>query len=88
MSVRQIEVVDAPDRSRFEALEDGKLVGVCDYRRSEGSISLDRVEVIPAQRGRGIGDQIVERVVAAARAENLEIIPRCWFAADWLKRNS
>ncbi|WP_162907316.1 GNAT family N-acetyltransferase [Allorhizocola rhizosphaerae] len=81
----QIVVVDAPERSRFEALEAGELVGICDYHRSDGVITLDRVEVVPAQRGRGIGEQIVQAAVTAARAENLEVIPHCWFAAAWLR---
>lgn len=83
----QVVVVDSPDQSRYEARDDGELIGVLDYRRTQSSITVDHVEVVPAMRGQGIGDLLVKAAVDDARQADLELIPICPFAAAWLARN-
>lgn len=83
----QVHVLDASDRDRYEAREGDELIGLLDYRRYDGCVSLDHVEVVPAARGRGIGDLLVGAAVEDARKAGLEIVPVCPFAAAWLKRH-
>ena len=53
-----------------------------------GMISIDSTFVNDDYRGQGIAEQLVDRVVEMARAENKKIIPICPFAKGMLERNS
>jgi predicted GNAT family acetyltransferase len=44
--------------------------------------------VDPAVRGRGVGNALVQEAVSYARANQLEIIPTCWFVKRWLDREA
>jgi uncharacterized protein len=49
-----------------------------------GVLELYSTYVPPAERGRGIGAQLVKAAVAFAREEGLRIIPTCWYVAEWI----
>ena len=40
--------------------------------------------VPPADRGRGLGGELVQAGVTFAREQGLRIIPTCWYVAAWL----
>ncbi|MBY0362631.1 MAG: N-acetyltransferase [Phreatobacter sp.] len=71
---------------RFELDVDGRQAFAA-YRRDGDRLVIDHVEVEPALRGTGAAGRLMEQVVAAARAENLTIVPRCSYAASWLRRH-
>jgi uncharacterized protein len=83
-----IEVVDNPSESRFEALVDGHLA-VLDYRRREpGSISLTHTEVPEELAGRGVGGALARAGIAFAREHGLRVTPPfCEFVWSWLERH-
>ena len=56
------------------------------YRREGSRLLILYVEVPAEHRGRGIGAELVEEAMKLARAENLEVIPVCSFAAAYLRR--
>lgn len=47
-------------------------------------LELYSTYVPAAERGRGLGGQLVQAAVAFAREQGLRIIPTCWYVADWL----
>jgi len=49
-----------------------------------GTLELYSTYVPPAERGRGLGHQLVQAAVAFAREENLRIVPTCWYVAAWI----
>lgn len=71
---------------RFELDVDGRKAFAI-YRRDGGSLVIDHVEAEPALRGTGAAGRLMEKVVAVAKAEALPIVPRCGYAASWLRRN-
>ncbi len=71
---------------RFELAEAGHLA-TADYRRQDDVLIIDYVEAAPALRGTGAAGRLMEQVVALARTENRRIVPRCGYAASWLRRN-
>lgn len=71
---------------RFELEVGGRQAFVL-YRRDGDRLVIDHVEAEPALRGTGAAGRLMEQVVAAARAENLTIVPRCSYAARWLRRH-
>ena len=49
-----------------------------------GALELYSTYVPAAERGRGLGGQLVQAAVAFAREHGLRIIPTCWYVADWM----
>ena len=77
---------DNAAEGRFE-LDVGGRQAFALYRRQPGLLVIDHVEAEPALRGTGAAGRLMTQVVAAARAESLGILPRCGYAASWLRRN-
>jgi uncharacterized protein len=50
-----------------------------------GLVELYSTYVPPADRGRGIAARLVQAAVEYARAEGLQIIPSCWYVAQWMR---
>jgi len=71
---------------RFE-LDVGGRQAFAVYRRDGDRLVIDHVEAEPALRGTGAAGRLMEQVVQAAKAENRTIVPRCGYAASWLRRH-
>jgi predicted GNAT family acetyltransferase len=41
--------------------------------------------VPPGERGRGMAGRLVEAGLAWARSQGIQIIPTCWFVAEWVR---
>lgn len=71
---------------RFELSEQGHLA-FADYRRQGDLLVIAHVEAAPALRGTGAAGRLMEHLVKVAEAEKRTILPRCGYAASWLRRN-
>ena len=69
---------------RSAAYDRGKQIGECDYDVSEGKWVISHTFVDPAYEGKGIARKLVLKVVEAARARNVRIIPACSYARRML----
>ncbi|MGH6956036.1 MAG: GNAT family N-acetyltransferase [Caulobacteraceae bacterium] len=58
-----------------------------DYRRDGGRLVIDHVEAPDALRGTGAAGRFMEALVEQAKAEGVEIVPICSYAAAWLARH-
>ncbi len=87
MSDAKIEVVDVPDRSRFEVLVDGELAGLADYTVADGVITFTHTEVHDGHEGQGLGSQLARTGLDSARDRGLTVIPRCSYIAGWIKKH-
>lgn len=76
-----LRIEDVPQDSRYEARIGEELVGWVDYRRmgrgDRRRLVAIHTEVPPEHGGRGIGGQLVRRVIADARAAGERIRPLC-----------
>jgi predicted GNAT family acetyltransferase len=72
-----VEIVDVPEQRRYEARLDGAFAGWVDYHRIRDRLVALHTEVLPEFEGRGIGSQLVRRVLDDARASGTFITPRC-----------
>ncbi|GAA1419148.1 GNAT family N-acetyltransferase [Agrococcus citreus] len=77
----QIEIVDNPERQRFEARVGGAVAGFADYRDREGVRAFPHTEVDPSFGGRGIGSTLVDEALRATIASGKRIVPQCSFVA-------
>ena len=63
--------------NRSEALDEDKVVGVCDYRKEDNVLDLYHTEVDKSYGGRGIAADLVDCLVAFARENSYKIHPTC-----------
>lgn len=86
MATTTVERVE--DRSRYELVEDGTVVGFADYHeQGEGVLVLPHTVIDPLRRGSGLGDVLVGGLLADVRARGQRVVPACWFVADYVQRH-
>lgn len=72
------------DRSRYELLLDGEVVGVADYRDTGDALVFPHTEIDLAHRGKGLGEILVRAAMDDVRAQGRTVVPTCWFVRDFL----
>ena len=81
------EVRDNPEKSRYELMEDGKLVGVADYRPMGDKLGFPHTEIVPGRRNQGLGHQLVKGALDDVRRKGVKVVPYCWFVAEFIQDN-
>jgi predicted GNAT family acetyltransferase len=91
------EVRDNPEKSRYELLEDGRLLGVADYRPMGTASTADtpgrlvmafpHTEIVPGRRNQGLGAQLVQGALDDVRRKGAKVVPMCWFVAEFLEEH-
>lgn len=82
-----LEVVDNHERSQYEVLVDGKVVGFAAYNNTPDGVLLPHVEVRPEFNGQGIGSELVKGVLDDIRRQGLHAVPLCPFVVDYVARH-
>jgi predicted GNAT family acetyltransferase len=80
-----VVVRDNPRELRYEALLDGRLVGIIRYRQEPGLVVLVHSDVELAFEGHGIGSELVRGALADIRARGLRVVPHCPFVFDYIR---
>ena len=70
---------------RFTVAATGGTAVLAYAHAGSGLVELYSTYVPPADRGRGIAARLVQAAVEYARAEGLQIIPSCWYVAQWMR---
>ena len=83
----RIEVVDVPDRERYELSIDGEVVGFTAYRARPGLIAFVHTEVDERLEGRGLGDRLIRFALEDVRAKGLAVLPFCPFVQAFIERH-
>jgi uncharacterized protein len=86
-SPAEAEVLDVPEKSRYELRLDGRLIGLAAYRRRDRRIAFTHTEVDESCEGRGFGSRLVGVALEAALREDLEVVPLCSFVAHYIERH-
>ncbi len=83
------KVVHNPEKHRFElAIEGSEVLAVADYVDNDsGRRLLTHTEVPSEYSGRGLGSQLARAVFDDARANDIKLVPACWFMAEWVERH-
>lgn len=82
-----IEVVDAPERQRYEALRDGEVLGFAAYQKTDQLIVFTHTEVDPSTEGQGVGGELVRGALDHVRTLDLAVLPLCPFVQAWMRRH-
>lgn len=84
----EINVANNPDKRRYEARIDGKLVGWADYQLTPQLIVFTHTEVNRANEGQGIGSALASHALEDVRTNGkLEVLPICPFIKGWIGRH-
>ena len=81
-----LDVIDHPETSRFEAVVDGQ-VAYLKYERRPDAFVLVHTEVPSSLRGRGIANRLAQVALDAARAEHTRIVVVCPFVRTYLRKH-
>jgi predicted GNAT family acetyltransferase len=82
-----IEVLDAPERSRYEILVDGTFAGFTHYQPYEGSLVFDHTVIKDAFAGQGLASKLVRATLDDVRALKGRIVPLCEYISGWLEKH-
>lgn len=85
--VHTAEVVEVPEKSRYEARVGGRRVGVADYLVTGDRVVFAHTEVEPAFEGRGIASRLARQALDDARERGLRVVPACSFFRVYLRRH-
>lgn len=77
-------VVHDPDRSRYEFVVDGQVIGIADYRLVGDRAEMHHTHTDPAHRGRGIGATLVAGALDDLRSRRIRVMPTCWYVAGFI----
>ncbi|WP_304057512.1 GNAT family N-acetyltransferase [Levilactobacillus namurensis] len=67
---------------------DGEVtVGFCDFALQNGMLTILKIQVEPAYRGRGIASQIMARCLVFGSLFGLKIIPQCSYAQTFFEKH-
>jgi predicted GNAT family acetyltransferase len=82
-----IEVRDAPDRKRYEVLDDGTLAGFAEYG-DQGDVRIfAHTEVLPAFEGRGVGSALARGALDEVRGSGRTLVAKCPFIRAYIERH-
>jgi uncharacterized protein len=81
------EIVDAPERDRFELVRDGERLGFVDYRPAGASLIIAHTEIDADHEGEGLGSALVGGMLDQLRAAGRTVIPLCPFTAAYIARH-
>ncbi len=79
-------LIDNDQKSQYELHVD-ELVPKIEYIKKNNRIFLTHTEVPKALEGKGIGSQLVKKVLEDIKTKDLTLIPLCPFVAMYIKRH-
>jgi predicted GNAT family acetyltransferase len=79
-----LQVVDAPERQRYEVIRDGAVLGFAAYQKANELIVFTHTEVDPSLEGQGVGGALVRGALDHVRTLGLRVLPICPFVQAWM----
>jgi predicted GNAT family acetyltransferase len=81
------EVVDVPDRQRYEIVRDGTLLGHAAYQKTNELVVFTHTEVDRSLEGQGVGGRLVRGALDHVRTLDLKVLAVCPFVQAWMARH-
>ena len=83
----EIQIIESGSKGMVLAKEKDNQVGSMTYSIAGPElIIIDHTDVDPAYNGKGVGKQMLYKIVEMARQKNIKIIPLCPFAASMFRK--
>jgi predicted GNAT family acetyltransferase len=77
-------VVRKDDRSRYELVADGAVVGIAEYVVQGNRVVVPHTEIVAHLRGQGLGAVLVRGVLDDIRSSGRSVVPHCWYVAEFV----
>jgi uncharacterized protein len=74
-------------KSRYEAKQNGEVVGFADYRPIGTSLMFSHTEVNEDLEGKGVGTTLIRFALEDTRAQNMTALPMCPFVKIFIQRH-
>jgi predicted GNAT family acetyltransferase len=84
----EIEIVNVPDKNRYEARLSGRVAGFSAYQIRRGPVEttvFTHTEVSPEFEGRGIGSALARGALDAVRVNGGNVLALCPFVARFIR---
>jgi predicted GNAT family acetyltransferase len=81
------EVRHNTERSRYELLIEGELVGIADYRVQGDTVVFPHTEIERSRRSQGLGAILVRHALDDVRQTGRTVVPACWYVAEFIDGN-
>lgn len=81
------QVVDNPDRNRFELRDGDAVAGWVEYLPAGPSVIIAHTEIDESREGEGLGSVLVRTVLETFRERGRTVIPQCPFTAAYIARH-
>ncbi len=72
------------DRSRYELVEDGVVIGVADHRVQGDVVVFHHTFIDPDRRGEGLGAVLVQGALDDVRRSGRRVVPVCWYVGQFM----
>ena len=82
-----VALEETGSKGRYVIREDGQEAELTYSRLSDRLVIADHTGVPDALRGRGLGERLVEHLVAEAEAKGFRIVPLCPFVNAWRREH-
>lgn len=82
-----VEIVDNPDRHRYEAHVDGAIAGYAEYDEHNDFVAFPHTEVGKSYQGMGIANSLVRRAADDLRAKGGKAYPLCPYVTTWFTKH-
>ncbi len=82
-----VEVLEAPQRQRFEVYEDGELAGFADYIVEGDAIAIPHTEVDRDRGGRGLASELIQVTLETLRDRGAHVLPYCPFVSAYIAKH-
>lgn len=82
-----VQIVDNPDRSRYEAQEDGTVVAYVEYDRHEDFTAFPHTEVSRGHQGQGLAGMLVRQAMDDIRESGDKAYPLCPYVKTWFDKH-
>ena len=79
-----IEVRNNQSASRYELVVDGDLRGFADYHETGDAIVLPHTVIEAADRGNGLGAELVRGALDDVRRRGRTVVAQCWYVAEFI----
>jgi len=78
------EVQRNAERSRYELLIDGQLLGIADFHERGNTVIIPHTEIERTRRGHGLGAILVRHMLDDLRHAGRTVVPSCWYVAQFI----
>lgn len=82
-----MQVTRNDEKNRYEATENGEVLGFADFRPVGNAVMLPHTEVSPQHEGQGVGSALAEFALNDVKAQGKQVVPMCPFIASYIREH-